>query len=240
MAINFFGGYIDLGSQWNYQFPTVHSPMSAFIYHFAGDPTRYDILKRIDWIASDSRVTDREQLHTLINQMGLPIGVELGTQRGLYAKYLLENTNLTLWLIDSWQHIDGYNDIANVSNEQHARNLQATKVAVAPHEHRYNIRKQFSVPAAEEFEDGFFDFVYVDADHSYKGTMDDLTAWYPAWYPKLRSGGLMAGHDFLNGENICGSEFGVRSAVFDFLKDKTHKLYTTKEAWPTWWFIKEE
>lgn len=37
-----------------------------------------------------------------------------------------------------------------------------------------------------------FDFVFLDADHSYKGTKKALKMWVP----RVRSGGLVAGHDY--------------------------------------------
>lgn len=236
IAVNVYGGYTDLGAEWNYQFPTDMGKMTAYIYHFAGDPTRYEKLKNIGWIPSLAGVNTREDLHTIVNRFNLTRGVELGTQRGFYAKYLLENTNLHLTMIDAWQHIEGYKDIANVSDAQHNTYYKETKANVLPFKGRYEILKQFSVPAAATFEDESLDFIYIDADHSYKATLADLNVWYP----KLKFGGLLAGHDFLDGENICGSNFGVRSAVFDFLKNKTHTLYVTREQWPSWWFTKYE
>ena len=41
------------------------------------------------------------------------------------------------------------------------------------------------------------DFVYIDARHDYKGAMEDIKAWWP----KLKKGGLLSGHDFL-GEQV--------------------------------------
>ena len=48
------GKYHDPGVQWNFQFPGGAIPkdsnkMVAYIYHFAGNPYRYDILKTINW-----------------------------------------------------------------------------------------------------------------------------------------------------------------------------------------------
>ena len=39
------------------------------------------------------------------------------------------------------------------------------------------------------FEDGYFDFIYVDARHDFKGVWEDLVAYWP----KLRAGGIFAG-----------------------------------------------
>jgi len=188
-------------------------------------------------VIKSDEVTNREELHKLINRLQLKVGAEIGTQQGLYAKYLLENTDLEmLYLIDAWQYIEGYRDIANVQNPQHDKNLQETIKNVAPFPNRYNIIKKFSVEAAKEFEDLFLDFVYIDADHSYKGTMDDLEAWYS----KVKVGGVFAGHDFLDGENICGSNFGVKRAVTEFFKDTNHDLFVTAGPWPTWFMEKKE
>lgn len=235
IAVSAHGGYEELPPNFNYQFPPAQGPMQHYVYHFAGDPTRYDTLKKINWIATDPRVQSRENFHILINDMELEIGVELGTQQGLYAEYLLQNTKLFLYMVDAWRYIDGYNDIANIPDSGHMLNLSRTKKRVRHYPGRWKIIKEFSVLAANQFGDNDIDFIYIDADHSYDATLLDLKAWYP----KVRAGGLIAGHDFLDGENICGSEFGVRSAVFEFLKDKTHTLYITSEAWPSWWYVKD-
>ncbi len=47
-----------------------------------------------------------------------------------------------------------------------------------------------SVDAAAFYDDASLDLVYIDADHA--RVAEDITAWLP----KLRPGGLLAGHDF--------------------------------------------
>ncbi len=49
-----------------------------------------------------------------------------------------------------------------------------------------------SVGASRQFVDGSLDFVFLDADHEY----DAVTADIAAWWPKIRHGGILAGHDF--------------------------------------------
>ena len=62
------------------------------------------------------------------------------------------------------------------------------------------------------YDDAYFDFIYIDADHRYESTKADLTNWFP----KLRKGGVIAGHDYVN--KICrnGDTFGVIQAVSEF------------------------
>lgn len=46
--------------------------------------------------------------------------------------------------------------------------------------------------AASIFFDGEFDIVYIDGDHTEAGCAADIEAWWP----KLRCGGFMMGHDY--------------------------------------------
>lgn len=57
---------------------------------------------------------------------------------------------------------------------------------------------------ALKFEDESIDFVWIDASHVYPDVIKDIKAWYP----KLRKGGVMAGHDY--------SDWGVEMAVREF------------------------
>lgn len=67
--------------------------------------------------------------------------------------------------------------------------------------------KSNSVVAAQGFDDGSLDMIFIDGDHSFEGSYADLVAWYP----KLKRGGIFLGHD-------CYSD--VRKAVELFMKDK--------------------
>lgn len=49
-----------------------------------------------------------------------------------------------------------------------------------------------SVKAAARFANSSVDFVWIDADHSYDGVRKDIFAWLP----KIKPGGLIAGHDY--------------------------------------------
>lgn len=70
--------------------------------------------------------------------------------------------------------------------------------------------KNDSVEAAKEFEDNSLDFVFIDADHSYEGCLRDIAAWFP----KVKSEGVIAGHDYNNGFE------GVNRAVKEFFKGR--------------------
>ncbi|CAD7941137.1 unnamed protein product [Amoebophrya sp. A120] len=58
---------------------------------------------------------------------------------------------------------------------------------------RIRVCRNLTSSCVAHFPDGYFDFVYVDARHDYKGVKEDLELWLP----KLRPNGIIAGHDFL-------------------------------------------
>lgn len=55
----------------------------------------------------------------------------------------------------------------------------------------YTLRAEKSVAAAAAFPDRSFDCVYIDGSHDFDSVVADLRAWLP----KIKSGGLLAGHD---------------------------------------------
>ena len=66
-----------------------------------------------------------------------------------------------------------------------------------------------SVEVSKQFTNEFFDFVYLDDDHSTFGVSRSLEAWYP----KVKHGGIIAGHDYYPD---CSDESGVFKGVIDF------------------------
>lgn len=44
----------------------------------------------------------------------------------------------------------------------------------------------------ENYAEDTFDFIYIDGDHTFDGVKLDITLWWP----KLKPGGIMAGHDY--------------------------------------------
>jgi hypothetical protein len=66
--------------------------------------------------------------------------------------------------------------------------------------------------AAARWADGSVDFVWVDADHSYDGVTKDLQAWWP----KVKPGGLIGGHDYHWKQ--CGA------AVDDFFRQRGRQV----------------
>ena len=92
---------------------------------------------------------------------------------------------------------------------------------------RFKLIKESSTNAATQLEDDSYDFIFIDADHSMKAVLQDLDSYWP----KLRVGGIMAGHD----NNI----FGVNFAVTSWTKRKGIDISDIKVGSNnSWWWIK--
>jgi GT2 family glycosyltransferase len=66
-----------------------------------------------------------------------------------------------------------------------------------------------SVRAATLFPNESVDFCFIDGDHSYESVTADLNAWWP----KIRPGGMLAGHDY---RGTAAWTIGLTPAVHDF------------------------
>ena len=105
--------------------------------------------------------------------------VEVGAHKGRSAAYLLEQIAASGKAIDV-EAIERDPAIFAelVENLRGARGLLLRNIA--------------SLDAAADFPDGSLAFVFIDADHSYAAVCADISAWLP----KVKPGGVLAGHDY--------------------------------------------
>jgi predicted O-methyltransferase YrrM len=81
-----------------------------------------------------------------------------------------------------------------VDHFQNGPGAEAVRAALAPVQHivRNSLHVSDSADAAAKFPDNWLDAVFIDADHSYAAVRRDIDAWLP----KVRPGGIIAGHDY--------------------------------------------
>ena len=63
--------------------------------------------------------------------------------------------------------------------------------------------------AVELFEDNFFDYIYIDAAHDYNNVMKDINGWMS----KLKTGGVMAGHDYYISAPLINGEMKANDSL---------------------------
>lgn len=147
-----------------------------------------------------SGIHNRADIGELLKNENKTVGVELGVQRGEFFNEMMSKWQIaqTYVFVDIWAHQENYQDGANVDqSDQDTFMNQAITYAnnqkAAGHLQELVICRNFTVNCVLNFPDHHFDFIYVDARHDYKGVLVDLQKWWP----KLKRGGIMAGHDYI-------------------------------------------
>jgi hypothetical protein len=197
----------------------------------------------------------RSELSSLFQEKNsLGKGTEVGVSKGEHARTILSKYLGHLYLVDPWtmQDPQEYEDITN--SEDHESNLYTCATNLSKYESRYTIVRKKSSLAANDFENESLDFVYIDANHKYSFVKADIEAWFP----KVRTGGIVSGHDYFNEwdditdiapngidryvfnvDGIKLATFGVNPAVNEFCAQNNYNLQTTRYEWfGSWYFIK--
>lgn len=169
----------------------------------------------------------RENIGHWMGLNGFQKAAEVGVQAGVFSRRILDTWGGELLMVDFWGPIPGYEDIANVSQLEHQKLLEQAQQVEKDFQPKARILRGLSVEAAQQVPPHSLDFVYLDADHSYKGVTEDLKAWIG----KVRPGGAIGGHDYIDG-HIPAGIFGVRSAVKDYFGREPNII--TNEPFPTW------
>ena len=153
------------------------------------------------------------------NYEGGLVGVEIGVAHGHNAKTVLTALpNIKrLYLIDPWSMYSGSNDKIYKYAQKNLRIFSGKTKFI----------QKFSNDAVNDIPNNV-DFIYIDGDkHTYKQAIGDIEKYYP----KVRKGGVLGGHDF------DGYFPAVCEAVIDFSRKKKVKLHTGKNDW---WIVKSE
>lgn len=157
----------------------------------------------------------RDDLARWFRDWGFVVGAEVGVWAGQFSKRLCDaNPRLRLLCVDPWQASPDY-----VDPKCEPRKLERAYLDAKQRLARYPctlIRKP-SITAAAEVPDRSLDFVYIDGNHG----RDHIAADLRAWAPKVRKGGVVAGHDYELTEPRS-PWIQVREAVDEFVE--THGI----------------
>jgi hypothetical protein len=163
-------------------------------------------------------------------------GAEIGVSEGAFSEAILTTSSLSiLYSVDPWKEFDKsiYDDITSVSAAEHEKRYETTVRKLSPFGKRSNLLRLTSAEAAKLYKSETLDFVYIDANHSYEECRKDIGLWFP----KLKKGGIFAGHDYLDG-NLPEGNFGVKRAVDEFVAKSGQFLFVSTDKYPTWYLVK--
>ena len=141
----------------------------------------------------------------LIGQMPKEgIAAEIGVARGAFSEVILEQARpRQLHLIDAWAS-DRYGE------PMHREVLRKFGPQIG--RGQVHVHHGRSTEVGRKFPDSYFDWIYLDTDHSYETTRAELELYGP----KVKPDGFMAGHDFTKGNTDRWIRYGVIEAVFEF------------------------
>lgn len=135
--------------------------------------------KRFNWLAS------------MINCHCLFFGAEVGTGTGVTAAHLLSKIEALHLIEVAWYPPNNTNEHQMGQGRSFAAERQWER-CIRRFVGRTTVIRKKSHEAAHEVADSSLDFVFIDADHSYKECLRDIKTWEP----KVRPGGLISGHDY--------------------------------------------
>jgi len=140
----------------------------------------------------------RDGVVKLFRRFGYKEGVEIGTAQGWFAQKICQRVPLVkLFCVDPWIIYDEYPE--RKKQKRLDEQYENAKERLAPY--NCELVKSFSRDAVKNFEDDSLDFVFIDANHSFEYVIEDIALWSK----KVRSGGMISGHDFWNSAEGYGS-----------------------------------
>jgi len=169
------------------------------------------------------------------NKLGFKTGAEIGVAGGDFSKILCEQIpDLDLYCVDPWMPYKD-NRRGGGSTQQENNWEKAHRLLEGYH---VTFIKDFSVNALKGFADGSLDFVFIDGNHDFDFVMEDIIGWSR----KVRSGGIVSGHDYYQFHNSGVIE--AVNAYVDFHKiDLNLTLRNTgdykDDRPPSFWWVKK-
>lgn len=161
-------------------------------------------------------LTDRLSLLEQLPKHG--VVAELGVAAGDFSRQIVDIcAPAQLHLVDIWGS-ERYGESLYLSVNSHFHHQQQRGEVI--------IHRKPSLEALESFPDQTFDWVYIDTTHSYELTRDELRASAR----KVKSTGIIAGHDYMQGNWCSQYRYGVIEAVHEFCVEYNYRvLYLTMD-----------
>jgi hypothetical protein len=182
----------------------------------------------------DVPAVNRKGLAIAFKALGFQVGAEIGVETGEYSEVLsAKNPHVRLFCIDAWKAYRGYRDHVSQAKLDGFYDTACERLRPFPNT---KLVRGFSSEIAKDTRDGSLDFVYIDANHKYEHVVADIAAWEP----KVRSGGIISGHDFRRSKGKASATFGVVDAVTGWTRAYDIKPWFVLrgDRSPSWLWVK--
>lgn len=159
-----------------------------------------------EWVTSGvwlSKMTEQAAwgLTDLISNLGPNVqGIEIGVASGANSLMLLDACPNISKLTGVDPYLEYQDWIGFIDQNFMDKSYQIFSENLPLLVPRFNLLKMKSTEACKNFNDNYYDFVFIDADHSFEAVLSDLDNYEP----KIKKGGIVAGHDIgLQGVNVA-------------------------------------
>ena len=162
-------------------------------------------------------------LGAMVAQIDNPKVLEIGCDIGDTTQFLLDsNPTCNLIGVDPYvNYVDWNGNNLNEREVVYEKFMERLK----GYSNRFDLLREYSDDAVEKTLDNFFDVIFIDGLHEY----NQLTKDCANYYPKLKEGGIFAGHDY-------NAIAGVRQAADEFAAKVGREIHFTE--CDVWYWIK--
>lgn len=171
------------------------------------------------------RFRDATRDYLLCKMPKQSICAEIGVHEGEFSRQILTTVEpRRLHLIDPWKQGEGLfgNQAAREQTSMDERYLKvkdqfAEEIAA----NRVLMHRALSDEIVDDFEDSYFDWIYIDGNHLYEFVKQDLEFYYP----KVKNGGYITGDDY---GNKGWWDNGIKKAVDEFVLLRSEVTFEVK------------
>lgn len=192
------------------------------------------------WETMDTRMFDFKNYYTQVAErlkdgcLIAEVGLSVGTSAIMLAETLLsQGKTFHMVMVDNLDYgkTDQLQEI--IRNVCRARVQQYVEILPID-----------SLLAATRYPDESFDFVFLDSSHKYLPTCSEIRCWYP----KIKEGGILAGHDYNECEEVRLAVNYVIPSPYTrppipnqqtFLPEKLLNVEDTERNYGVWWLYKK-
>lgn len=145
-------------------------------------------------LKADNAGSHKQMVPNLILYLGSKLVAEIGVFKGRLMRSVMRSVASDV--VDEWHAIDTWTSnedwYPGMGDQARWDEYYQGVCKYMPWFKQLRVYRMSSDVAAPMFKDGYFDMVYLDGDHTYGGVSRDVKAWLP----KVRKGGVLAGHDY--------------------------------------------
>ena len=179
-----------------------------------------------DNLPHKARNCSRDILAKFMGENGFKAGAEIGVMKGEFSQVLCHAMpNLKLKMIDPWARFS-----RRYSSERMEKFMERARQKTMGFD--VELIRKGSLEAVKDVPNNSLDFIYIDQMHEFDPVMMDLIQWNP----KVKSGGIIAGHDYSN----IYYQFGVIPAVnaYTHVHNIYHWYVTDLDIHPSFFWVK--